>query len=75
MTRPQPRLWVAAVLDIKCGEQARDGRWIVQPTARYDCHRCGTTEGPVTGLGPVKAFVEHVKRIHAGRCPAQTTQT
>lgn len=66
-----PTLWVAAVLDIKCGEQDRLGWWVVEPTARYDCHRCGTTEGPVTGARPVKAFVEHVKSVHAGRCPAQ----
>jgi hypothetical protein len=43
------------------------------PTARYDCHRCGTTEGPVSGPRPVRAFVEHVRTVHAGRCPAQTT--
>ncbi|MFI0894867.1 hypothetical protein [Streptomyces sp. NPDC020983] len=43
------------------------------PAARYDCHRCGTTEGPVTGPRPVASFVEHVRAVHAGRCSAQTT--
>jgi len=41
--------------------------------ARYDCHRCGATEGPVTGPSTVRAFVEHVRSVHASRCRAQTT--
>ena len=43
------------------------------PAARYRCFRCGTTEGPVTGAGPVKAFVDTVKAVHAGRCTQTTT--
>lgn len=70
-----PTLWVAAELDIKCGEMDRSGDWVVEPTARYDCHRCGTTEGPVTGLHPVRVFVEQVKAVHAARCPARTGRT
>lgn len=63
-------LVVAAVLHVKFGECSRDGRWLIQPTAKYECYRCGSTEGPVTGPGPVASFVEHVKRIHATRCAA-----
>jgi hypothetical protein len=53
---------IAAELHVDC----------VEPTASYVCHRCGTTEGPVTGHIPVRVFVEHVRRVHAGRCTAQT---
>lgn len=70
-----PNLWVAAVLHIKCGERDRSGQWLVEPTARYDCHRCGTTEGPVTGFHSVKVFAEQVKAVHASRCPAQAGRT
>lgn len=70
--RPAPVLFVAAELLIDCGEWSSSrGRWVTQPTARYDCHLCDTTEGPVTGEGPVKSFVEHVKTVHRGRCSAQ----
>jgi hypothetical protein len=58
---------IAAELRITC-EQVRDGRTVVEPTARYDCHRCGATEGPVYGAAPVRSFVEHVRQVHAGRC-------
>lgn len=68
--RPTPVLVVVAVLHINCGEFSRGGHWIREPTARYDCHRCGVTEGPVTGARPVAAFAEHVKRIHRERCSA-----
>jgi hypothetical protein len=54
---------IAAELHVDC----------VEPTARYVCHRCGDTEGPVTGPATVRAFVEHVRTVHAGRCNAQTT--
>jgi hypothetical protein len=71
-TQRTSTLFVAAELYVNCGQQERNGRWSQEPTARYDCHRCGATEGPVAGVKPVRAFVEHVKAIHAGRCPAQT---
>jgi hypothetical protein len=58
---------VGAELRVVFGEQG------TTPTARYDCHRCGTTEGPVSGPVPVRAFVEHVRAVHSRRCPAQTT--
>ena len=43
------------------------------PAARYQCFRCGATEGPVIGAGPVKSFVDTVKAVHAGRCHPTTT--
>lgn len=64
---------VAAELVVVLGEQARNGRWVTQPSARYDCHRCGSTEGPVTGLRAVTVFVEQVRGTHAGRCHPKTT--
>ncbi|MFJ1581757.1 hypothetical protein ACIOC1_00270 [Streptomyces sp. NPDC088197] len=59
---------LAAVLHVDFGQCTRDGRWLSQPSARYECYRCGGTEGPVTGPHPVASFVEHVKRVHATRC-------
>jgi hypothetical protein len=59
---------LAAVLHVDLGQCARDGRWLSQPSATYECYRCGGTEGPVTGPRPVASFVEHVKRVHATRC-------
>jgi hypothetical protein len=53
-------------------EQLREGRIVFEPAARYDCHRCGTTEGPVYGTAPVRSFVEHVRQVHAGRCHPTT---
>lgn len=64
---------IAAELRIVAEELTADGRSIFAPSARYDCHRCGATEGPVTGRGPVRAFAECVRDVHAGRCPAQAT--
>lgn len=40
------------------------------PRARYECRRCGVTEGPVSGPGPVRIFVEQVRDVHRGRCRA-----
>lgn len=45
------------------------------PRARYECRRCGTTEGPVSGAGPVADFVERVRDVHRGRCAAQADPT
>jgi hypothetical protein len=66
-TRQRAQQWVAAELHIKGGTGARSTE---EPMAFYTCHRCDTTEGPVYGVRPVQAFVEHVKRVHATRCSA-----
>jgi hypothetical protein len=74
MTGRQPSVqWVAAELHIKCGYLARDGS-TEEPTAYYRCHRCSSTEGPVSGVRAVQAFVEHVKPVHARRCAAIAAQ-
>ncbi|HCA88191.1 MAG TPA: hypothetical protein DEQ61_23635 [Streptomyces sp.] len=36
--------------------------------ARYECLRCRTTEGPVTGAEPVAIFTQTVQSVHRTRC-------
>ncbi|WP_329177849.1 hypothetical protein [Streptomyces sp. NBC_01477] len=64
---------IAAELRITAEEETPDGRWIYSPSARYDCHRCGVTEGPVFEPRAITAFAEHVRGIHAGRCRPKTS--
>lgn len=51
-------------------EDRRTGhiRWSRPPRARYECLRCGTTEGPVTGPSDVAAFVATIRTTHPTRC-------
>jgi ribosomal protein S27AE len=64
---------ISAELRITVEQETPDGRWVYDPTARYDCRRCGATEGPVTEPRAIAAFAEHVRTVHAGRCHPQTT--
>ena len=61
-------LIVVATLHITCGEQSR-GRWIKQPTARFDCNRCFYRES-VTGPERVRAFTAHIRATHRQSCPS-----
>lgn len=64
--RPATQLQeLVSVLRIDAGESG-----IRQPNASYRCHRCHTTEGPVTGRDTVIKFVETVSDVHRARCTA-----
>ncbi|RPK69046.1 hypothetical protein EES44_07910 [Streptomyces sp. ADI96-15] len=39
--------------------------------ARYDCHLCRTTEGPVHGTDAVTAFAADIRTSHPTRCTAR----
>ncbi|GAA4663042.1 hypothetical protein [Streptomyces youssoufiensis] len=45
------------------------------PRARYQCLRCRTVEGPVTGAPLVAEFVSSVRAVHAARCTPQEPRT
>lgn len=65
--RPATQLQeVVSVLRIDAGEPG-----VRQPNASYQCHRCHTTEGPVSGRDTVITFVETVSDVHRTRCAAQ----
>lgn len=57
---------VVSVLRIDAGEPG-----VRQPNASYQCRRCHTTEGPVSGRDTVITFVETVSDVHRARCEAQ----
>lgn len=59
---------VTGALYIDCGQQVAGGRWVRQPRARYECLRCHTTEGPVTGPDDVRAFVSSIRTDHRADC-------
>lgn len=77
--RPKPRpveqQQLYAALHINCGKAGRDGRWITPPHACYQCLRCHTTEGPVTGEAAVRAFVTTIRETHRATCPAHQKGT
>lgn len=66
---------ITAALFIDCG-QGREDKTTGQitysrpPRARYECLRCHTTEGPVTGARAVQAFVARIRTSHRATCPA-----
>ncbi|MFI5755654.1 hypothetical protein [Streptomyces sp. NPDC051569] len=68
-----------AQLVVDCGEGRASGRgsftYTRPPRARYDCHRCGTREGPVTGPDAVIRFVAEIRSAHRDRCTAQEHRT
>ncbi|MEU7596408.1 hypothetical protein AB0B79_25760 [Streptomyces sp. NPDC039022] len=64
---------VAGALFVDLGEGREDRRtghirWSRPPRARYECLRCGTTEGPVTGAAAVARFVATIRTTHPTRC-------
>ncbi|APY88211.1 hypothetical protein DCW30_05670 [Streptomyces alfalfae] len=69
---------VASLLTIDTGQGYEDRetgqiRYTRPPRARYECHECGTTEGPVAGSVRVREFVANVRTDHRARCSARTT--
>jgi hypothetical protein len=61
--------------EIRHGDRAGQIRWTRQPRARFECLRCHTTEGPVTGPHAVREFVARIRADHRATCPATTTHT
>ncbi|MFJ5675017.1 hypothetical protein [Streptomyces sp. NPDC093097] len=66
--RAARRVLVTGGLFVDMGQQARGGRWIRPPRARYECLLCHTVEGPVTGANRVSAFVTVIRADHKARC-------
>jgi hypothetical protein len=63
---------IVGALYVDCGEQLKNGTWIRQPRARYECVPCRIREGPVTGAAAVIAFVSTIRaRHHATHHPNQ----
>jgi hypothetical protein len=60
--------------EIHHGDRAGQISYRRQPRARFECLRCHTTEGPVTGPHAVAAFVARIQTDHRATCPATTTQ-
>ncbi|MFD7428437.1 hypothetical protein ACFV6Z_15515 [Streptomyces sp. NPDC059818] len=63
---PAPQ-YLAAVLHINCGTEGR------QPSAYYECHRCGYRTQTFTGRGPVAQFTASAAagaESHRTVCPA-----
>lgn len=67
-----------AALFIDCGDGRATGTgqftYRKQPRAKYECLRCRTTEGPVTGAAAVKDFVANIRARHAATCAARQTE-
>lgn len=63
---------VTGALFVDCGRQARSGRWIDQPRARYECLLCRTQVGPVVGADRVQAFVASIRTAHRATCRPTT---
>jgi hypothetical protein len=51
----------------KTGDRAGQITYRRQPRARYECLRCHTVEGPVTGPAEVKRFVATIRDAHVCR--------
>ncbi|GGW15836.1 hypothetical protein GCM10018980_51310 [Streptomyces capoamus] len=55
----------------KNGDRAGQITYRRAPRARYECLRCQTVEGPVSGAAAVKRFVATIRTIHVCRTGAQ----
>jgi hypothetical protein len=70
---------IAGALFIDCGDgfENKNGDRAGQityrraPRARYECLRCHTVEGPVSGAAEVKRFVATIRDTHVCRTSAQ----
>lgn len=62
-------LQIVGALFVDLGQQARDGRWIRPPRARYECLRCDGVDG-VTGAKDVVEFVATIRATHKTDCTA-----
>ncbi|MFK0124932.1 hypothetical protein ACIQSP_16650 [Streptomyces nigra] len=71
--------WLDAALTVDCGEgyeikhgeRAGQIKYTRQPRAKFECLRCHTLEGPVTGPEAVKRFVATVRTAHICNAPAR----
>ena len=63
----RPRV-ITGALYVDMGRQLQSGRWVEQPRARYECLRCRTVEGPVTGPSDVAEFVAAIRATHQTHC-------
>lgn len=50
--------------EIRSGDRAGQIRWTRQPRAKFECLRCNTSEGPVSGPREVTAFVARIRTDH-----------
>lgn len=50
--------------EIKNGARAGQIKYTREPRARFECVRCRSVEGPVSGADRVKAFVASVRTRH-----------
>ncbi|MGX1483397.1 hypothetical protein RKD45_002473 [Streptomyces griseus] len=64
---------IEGALSVKLGRQSRDGRWVEQPAAKYECLICETAE-VVIGAEKVTAFVQTIRLTHPATCPGAPTQ-
>ncbi|MFF6904552.1 hypothetical protein ACFY9Q_01250 [Streptomyces sp. NPDC012389] len=64
---------IAGALSIKFGRQTRDGRWVEQPAAKYECLLCETTQ-VVQGADKVQHFTQTIRITHPATCPGAPTQ-
>lgn len=55
--------------EIKQGERAGQIKYTRQPRAKYECLRCNTLEGPVTGPEAVKRFTATIQAAHICGAP------
>jgi hypothetical protein len=69
---------IRAALRIDCGDGRETGpgtfTYRRPPRAKYECLRCRTEEGPVTGAAAVKDFVATIRARHAATCTARQTE-
>ncbi|WP_228975011.1 hypothetical protein [Streptomyces sp. DH12] len=59
--------------EIRHGDRAGQITWRRQPRARFECLRCHTVEGPVTGPLAVQRFAATIRTTHRATCPAAAT--
>ena len=50
--------------EIKQGDRAGQVKYRGTPRARYECVRCQTVEGPVSGAAKVREFVATIRDRH-----------
>ncbi|MGW6481276.1 hypothetical protein ACWGDS_25845 [Streptomyces sp. NPDC055059] len=68
---------ITGALYVDCGTGREDPatgriRYFKPPRARYECLRCGGSEGPVIGAPAVREFVRDIRTEHHTRCTTAT---
>lgn len=64
---------ITGALSMKFGRRTRDGEWVEQPAAKYECLLCETTEA-VVGAERVTAFAQTIRTAHPATCPGHPTE-